>query len=820
MSLKQYRLSNLRSQIRETDFEKSYQKMLRNEVLSDNDQNIILMIAAILLSFDDSALTRFGYAIILRFANVSHEYAPLYDIALAHNYMPIAHLLEANNLVNTQETLSDLLLSSYTESYKDIKGIYRSHGQLHLKRFADANNNIAIIAPTSYGKSEMLIEKIEGNIENNICILVPTKALVAQTKRKVLQARDYSGRRIITHPDMYVARRDANRPFVAVLTQERLLRLFTKNKDLSLDILFIDEAHNLLSKDARSLIIAQNMLIAKKRNPYVDISFFTPFLKSENSVVVIGNDIPLTQSIDEHMKIERFYYRDFEEKSVYQYDQFTDKKLYSHHSNATDSVEFVIEQAIDKNVIYLNRPKDVERFAVQLMSNSSENILDYSPEIKAAINAIRDYTHPSYSLITAIQKSVVYHHGSMPDIIKMYVEELYSSMPIKYLVTTSTLLEGINIPANRLFIANHGKGRGVLNESEFTNLVGRVGRFGDVFNNSTGSPQLLEPRVYILKDKKYARKKLNPLNYYRSRVKIGLKIVDKVENPLLVKSTNFENRQSEINYIANIEEALPILEDGMNIEYATTEVGKLCFAYSIRDFPILANEDLLTTRIATYMNGEDFSPINDASELISAIKNIFLKDIIGEDNDTIGRLVFIDNLDKHYAISMELFTKYGSYNFMINRVMRYWEKLDRPVYVGKMGETDKDNDPNVWQKRYVVLKDKSMAEKVSFAVAIIKEDQDFIDTYVSPYLDIMNDLSMIDESFYNKVKYHTDSPEIVALIKYGLSFELAKLLASDAYKDLVTIQDIDVDYNKDSVLERMIAHEANPISIFEAKNYL
>ena len=51
---------------------------------------------------------------------------------------------------------------------------------------------------------------------------------------------------------------------------------------------------------------------------------------------------------------------------------------------------------------------------------------------------------------------------------------------------TSTLVEGVNLPADNLFITSYKNGRSGMDEVEFRNLVGRVGRikynlYGNVF---------------------------------------------------------------------------------------------------------------------------------------------------------------------------------------------------------------------------------------------------------------------------------------------------------------------------------------------------
>src|SRR5690606_3682974 len=106
---------------------------------------------------------------------------------------------------------------------------------------------------------------------------------------------------------------------------------------------------------------------------------------------------------------------------------------------------------------------------------------------------------PDYLLINCIKKGIIYHHGSVPDNIKMYIEHLYSEVrELKYIVTNSTLLEGVNIPAYTLFLLDNKKGRRNLSFAEFKNLIGRICRFNDVFSLVNGDLKYLEPSIYII----------------------------------------------------------------------------------------------------------------------------------------------------------------------------------------------------------------------------------------------------------------------------------------------------------------------------------
>ena len=75
--------------------------------------------------------------------------------------------------------------------------------------------------------------------------------------------------------------------------------------------------------------------------------------------------------------------------------------------------------------------------------------------------------------------------GYLPSTIRARIESLYKDGKIRTLFCTSTLLEGVNLPADNLFITSHKNG-GDMSPVDFRNLMGRVGRiefnlYGNVF---------------------------------------------------------------------------------------------------------------------------------------------------------------------------------------------------------------------------------------------------------------------------------------------------------------------------------------------------
>ncbi|MBO2011015.1 DEAD/DEAH box helicase family protein [Hymenobacter negativus] len=255
-------VSSFRKSLSNSYFEVAYNKLIsnRSSELSQDEKLYLLKTAIVLLNEADFSLERLGYRIILSYCNAFHNYIPLYDVSLSKGYIPISKFIELNLLNGDKfgNHFFNTLLSSYKENFLQ-NGIYLSEGQQDLIRFANSNEgDFVLIAPTSYGKSDIIVSKAQNNISKRVCIVVPSKSLLAQTKRRLLKRlSNNASNKLITHPDMYLGN-EAN--FIAILTQERLLRLIQKHPDFTLDLLLVDEAHNLLKGDSRAIFISSGLI--------------------------------------------------------------------------------------------------------------------------------------------------------------------------------------------------------------------------------------------------------------------------------------------------------------------------------------------------------------------------------------------------------------------------------------------------------------------------------------------------------------------------------------------------------------------------------
>lgn len=96
--------------------------------------------------------------------------------------------------------------------------------------------------------------------------------------------------------------------------------------------------------------------------------------------------------------------------------------------------------------------------------------------IDEVIKLIQEYLHKEYYLIDCLKKGIAFHFGKLPQRIREKMEALYEQKAIDYMFCTSTLLEGVNLPAQNIFILNNTIGLRKFTDVDFWNLAGRAGR--------------------------------------------------------------------------------------------------------------------------------------------------------------------------------------------------------------------------------------------------------------------------------------------------------------------------------------------------------
>lgn len=802
--------------IRNTNFALLYDRFIVGEKLSQKQYEILLAIAICFTNADDTKVQQLGYRIVVEYCNQTNDYIPLYEIAINKGLYPVSKFIEQNYIENSRRNFFTEWNDAFTEQY--VYGdVCRSEQQNLLVHFFETkkDDTISVIAPTSYGKSELILSAVKEYAGRKICVLTSTKALLIQTKKRVQQISKAIFPKIVVHPEMY---NPSDSSCLAVLTQERLLRIFKKDSLLSFDCIIVDEAHEMLDDDSRSRTLANVIIVAQKRNPKVAFKFLTPFLVDSTNLKARYTTYNIEGfKVSEYIKTEKYFLYDLRNHTGLKlYDQFLNKYLpISDNRNCGFEEDVVKAYSAGKNIIYLNKPMDIEKFALALADVLPE--VD-SEIIQTACDNISEYLQPQYNLLICLRKGIIYHHGSVPDAIRIYIEDLYKKDDaVRYVVTSSTLLSGINLPAERMFILDNKRGRSNLSHDSFKNLVGRVCRFSEIFNGENGNLYRLEPQIYLVFGKYFAQN-ANCESFLRNVAKVEQNYKDVVENILLseakIIADNEEKLRQASEFIENYENGVV---ENYQERYTSTVAGKACIMNGITEFDVFEHEATIQQQVDAY-NGKRLK-ISDSNTLLETINELFIQHVSDNGAESLKRL---DNNEarKFYSMMFEWRVKNKSYAEMINLFVGYWHQLykkDRNVmvYVGKWGDV-KRNGSNV--ARYTKFVGKNRTQVVNLAIVRIKEEQDFIDNTLVKYVEVLHDLDLIEEGFYAQIKYGTDNERTICLIKNGLSLSSAVLLIKKYGDHLqIDIQASTVVYGENLVAE-MIKAKENQIQIYEVQS--
>lgn len=797
--------------IKNTDFINIYKELFTGRSLNKSQYLVLLSMAVIFLNSEDQNVKNLGYRIIVIYCNKENDYKPLYEIAINLGLIPIVKFISSIDRYSRNSTLYTELNEVFSENFL-YDGLYRSVEQKKLIDFyfENKNNAVSIVAPTSYGKTELIIATLKSCQNKNICIITPTKSLLAQTKSRIKMIEINGNKKVITHPEMY---NEDDENIIAVLTQERLLRLLKKSDELSFDYIIVDEAHTLLNDDSRSTLLAVVLVLLEKRNKDTVFKFLTPFLCSSNNLKVRYTNYTLNEFyVSEYIKTEKYYIFDTEEHKLYFYDQYTDKFFELNLNKNIDDVNFIEYKKTKKNIVYLNKPVDIEEFAYRL---SKGHKFVNCEDIEKACEDISNYIHPNYNIINCLKKGLIYHHGSVPDSIRLYIEKLYESVScIEHVITSSTLLEGVNLPAERIFILDNKKGRRNLSQSNFKNLIGRICRFNDIFKGKNADLSKLEPEIYIIKGK-YFSQNSNIKDFLSNCTKVDKEIKDHAENILLktveVNDVNEFKLNKAREFIENYENNT--IND-YSEKYVRTEAGKLCFKNNIVELDIFEMEKNLQKKIELYKLKNII--FTNAENLIEGIYKLFIE----KNNISDLKLSRFNHLEtrKFYIMFLNWRIKNASYSEMIKSFLLYWDKLisdnkETLVYVGKWGDERREGHNNLW----IDVKKKNNNQKINLAIVRIKEEQDFLDNTIIKFIEVLNDLELLEPTLYLNIKYGTSNKNKIVLIKNGLSLSLSNLIV-DTYNAYVNIniEKSTVEFNK-KLVDAMKQSDENSILITEAE---
>lgn len=384
-----------------------------------------------------------------------------------------------------------------------------------------AKNRIAISMPTSSGKTlvaEMAI--IQMLTSGQPCVyVVPTRALTTEVRDTLQEDIGPLGYRIASvvgtvewHEVESEIIREAD---VLVVTPEKL-DLLIRRKDpevMQAGLVIFDEGHNIEDKE-RGLRLELAVINVKQALPQAKILLLSAVLPNAQQIANwLANGVGTAITVDwrpTRLKpgyftwdgmIGEVRYHDKTKVQVFQKRIKTDPRFSTLRKT---TAQLAKQYANLGGVLVLTTSKP----ECEAIAGSILDVLDESevgryaddPEIARLAPQIQREIGEDFLLGRLAKSGIAYHHADLPPRVRRSLEKAIKGGSFRYIVSTTTLAEGVNLPISTVIVHNleftqlddKGKfiGRIPMSRRKFWNIAGRAGR---ALRDTEGHVILLEP---------------------------------------------------------------------------------------------------------------------------------------------------------------------------------------------------------------------------------------------------------------------------------------------------------------------------------------
>jgi hypothetical protein len=722
----------------------------------------------------------YAYNIIARTCFKINDFIALYDFSINYGYYPIADKINSLNLIE-HKSVNFLISNIGLEQFvvKDVVYTFEQHQNI-CNVIKSNEKKIGFIAPTSYGKSELIFEHLqENNGCNIVAIIVPTKSLIDQVFR--MAKKKIKDRKFVIHDQDFDFRND-NR-IIAIITQERATRM--QNDGLKFDLLYIDEAQELLKFNFkqkfnnRALVLTRLIRIARQKNPNLMEIYLTPLLNDAENLKIRPDDKEKTYDMKEFkikkdLKILDIKFIDSEAK-CYVYDKFVNRFFPLQQENTIN--EYVVKNSKEKNLHFLYKPRFIESYAGDLYDwlNKSGSVNENIPnEISQLIDEIKSVIHDDYKVAKFLKAGIVYLHGKLPDVIRNYLLKFVrESKHIKHFVANSVVLAGMNLPIDNLFYVT-----GSADTNDMFNLFGRVNRLNEIFSSQNNDLKKIFIPIHFLEVPKYPQLGKGSLKKRIEKLRAGTK--DVVKNPLLLNSNNSKNKDMA-DKIIKFENDVVATFDEPNDEAKLLRAG----AQQLLNYTESGMEKLISRM-------KNWNEKSDTNNFLDTIRKIFFEGFTETDDfepeQNVQRLSDIEVVEYY-----DSFIKRKQYPFpqRVDDLVKFWLNTEgKLIYIGRQyGEVSYKTDGYKKSENvYVNLNDHLHDKEYLNNLAIIKLqiDDEFVDYEVMLLLNTLKEFKIISQDNLDLYFYGTNDKRELKLLKRGIShFMFNKIKVQNLLDDIL-----------------------------------
>lgn len=376
------------------------------------------------------------------------------------------------------------------------------------QRFWDSatlNNWLSASAPTASGKTFLVLQWLINHMrsaETRVSIyLAPTRALVSEIETNLAQLLGKAAEIEVSSlplPEKYDTAQSGGKKLILVFTQERLHLLANAlGEDIHVDLLIVDEAHK-IGDNQRGVILQDAIERLERSNDNLKVIFISPATQNPEELLADAPGTAKTDAVDSDSptviqnlivaeqvpRKPKLWKLSIRQGTASQ--PVGVLELASSPGNLTKKLAFIAAAVGERGgtLVYANRAGDAEDIA-DLIAQLVPPIDGTDKELVELADLARKGVHPNFALASLVLKGVAFHYGNMPSLIRQEVERLFRSGKIRFLVCTSTLIEGVNLSCRTIVVRGPRKGMGhPMEPHDFWNLAGRAGRWGNEFQGN------------------------------------------------------------------------------------------------------------------------------------------------------------------------------------------------------------------------------------------------------------------------------------------------------------------------------------------------
>ncbi len=317
--------------------------------------------------------------------------------------------------------------------------------------------NVVLSAPTSMGKSAIVDSLLGLGRLKRVVLVVPTVALADETRRR-LQERFGDVYQIIHHSSQECR----SEWVVYVLTQERV----NEREDIkAIDLFVIDEFYKLAFQQLKNgstdfkdeRVIELNIALSKLLKVSKQFYLTGPFVNSIRGLTELGHD-------------HTFIAADFNTVAV---DVQTFGVSPDDDEGKLKMLATIAPQCKGATIIYCKSSKVAGKVARELVR------LGYGQPFQSEhIDWVAEEFDPEWDYTYALRNGIGLHFGGLPRALQQYTADRFNAGDLRFLLCTSTIIEGVNTIAKNVVIYDNRNGTRAIDKFTHGNIKGRAGRMG------------------------------------------------------------------------------------------------------------------------------------------------------------------------------------------------------------------------------------------------------------------------------------------------------------------------------------------------------